>query len=132
MGWDNASTIAGEVEEPQRTYPRVMVTAALMTMATYLLPVAAVWYAGIPADQFSTGAWVDAAQNLVGYPLALALTLVASLDSLGNFNSLTLSYTRLPYALACDGLLPRVFTCKLSNDVPGCRCWSAPWDGRWR
>ena len=118
MGWDNASTIAGEVEEPQRTYPRVMVTAALMTMATYLLPVAAVWFAGIAPNQFSTGAWVDAAQNLGGYPLALTLTLVASLDSLGNFNSLTLSYTRLPYALACDGLLPKVLTRKLSNGVP--------------
>ena len=118
MGWDNASTIAGEVEEPQRTYPRVMVIAALMTMATYLLPVAGVWFAGIAPDQFSTGAWVDAAQNLVGYPLALALTLVASLDSLGNFNSLTLSYTRLPYALACDGLLPGVLTRRLPNGVP--------------
>ena len=118
MGWDNASTIAGEVEEPQRTYPRVMIIATLMTMATYLLPVAAVWFAGIAPDQFSTGAWVDAAQNLVGYPLALAVTLVASLDSLGNFNSLTLSYTRLPFALACDSLLPKMFTRRLANGVP--------------
>ena len=118
MGWDNASTIAGEVEEPQRTYPKVMITAALITMATYLLPVTAVWFAGIAPQQFSTGAWVDAAQNLVGYPLALALTLVAALDSLGNFNSLTMSYTRLPYAMACDGLLPKVLTRRLTNGVP--------------
>ena len=118
MGWDNASTIAGEVEEPQRTYPKVMITAALITMATYLLPVTAVWFAGIAPEQFSTGAWVDAAQNLVGYPLALALTLVAALDSLGNFNSLTMSYTRLPYAMACDGLLPKVLTRRLTNGVP--------------
>ena len=118
MGWDNASTVAGEVEDPQRTYPRMMVIAALMTMATYLVPVGAVWFAGIAPDQFSTGAWVDAAQNLVGYPLALALTLVASLDSLGNFNSLTMSYTRLPYALACDGQLPKVLTRQLPNGVP--------------
>src|SRR5579864_7393422 len=27
MGWDNASTVAGEVENPQRTYPRVMMIA---------------------------------------------------------------------------------------------------------
>ena len=118
MGWDNASTIAAEVEEPQRTYPKVMITAALITMATYLLPVTAVWFAGIAPEQFSTGAWVDAAQNLVGYPLALALTLVAALDSLGNFNSLTMSYTRLPYAMACDGLLPKVLTKRLTNGVP--------------
>ena len=52
----------------------LMIIAALITMATYLLPVTAVWFAGIAPEQFSTGAWVDAAQNLVGYPLALALT----------------------------------------------------------
>src|SRR6202041_130952 len=28
MGWDNASTIAGEVEKPQRTYPRAIIAAA--------------------------------------------------------------------------------------------------------
>src|SRR5207248_8632732 len=50
--------------------------------------------------------------------LALALTLVAALDSLGNFNSLTMSYTRLPYAMACDGLLPKVLTRRLPNGVP--------------
>jgi amino acid transporter len=27
MGWDNASTIATEVERPQRTYPRAMLVA---------------------------------------------------------------------------------------------------------
>jgi amino acid transporter len=30
MGWDNASTIATEVERPQRTYPRAMLTAVLI------------------------------------------------------------------------------------------------------
>ena len=29
MGWDNASTIATEVERPQRTYPRAMLVAVL-------------------------------------------------------------------------------------------------------
>ena len=29
MGWDNASTIAAEVERPQRTYPRAMLAAVV-------------------------------------------------------------------------------------------------------
>src|SRR5947209_4750628 len=34
MGWDNASTIAGEVERPQRTYPLAMLgTVALVTIS---------------------------------------------------------------------------------------------------
>lgn len=110
MGWDNATTIAGEVEHPQRDYPRVMLLAAAIVMLTYLIPVAAVAWAGIPADRFSTGAWADAAHLLGGSALALAVVLAGSVDSMGTFNALTLSYTRLPYAMACDGLLPRVLT----------------------
>lgn len=118
MGWDNATTIAGEVEHPQRTYPRTMLLAALLVMLTYLLPIAAVAWAGIPPDRFSTGAWVDAARLLGGPLLAAAVVLAGSLDSMGTFNALTLSYTRLPYAMARDGLLPTVFTRVNRNNVP--------------
>ena len=118
MGWDNATTIAGEVEEPQRVYPRTMLLAALVVMLTYLLPIAAVAWAGIAPDRFSTGAWVDAARMLGGPLLAGAVVLAGSLDSMGTFNALTLSYTRLPYAMACDGLLPQVFTRRNSKGVP--------------
>lgn len=118
MGWDNATTIAGEVDNPQRAYPRAMLLAAAMVMLTYLLPIAAVAWAGIPPDRFSTGAWVDAARLLGGPLLGIAVVLAGSLDSMGTFNALTLSYTRLPYAMACDGLLPRVLTRKLGNGVP--------------
>jgi len=41
MGWDNASTVAQEVENPQRNYPRAMVCAALLVAVTYILPLAA-------------------------------------------------------------------------------------------
>ncbi len=118
MGWDNASTIANEVENPQRTYPRVMLLAALMVIAIYLLPVAAVAWAGIPAERFSTGAWADAALLLGGAALAVSVAMAGSLDSLGTFNALTLSYTRLPYAMARDSLLPAVFTRHNAHNVP--------------
>ncbi len=35
MGWDNASTVAQEVEDPQRTYPRAMLMAAGLVALTY-------------------------------------------------------------------------------------------------
>ena len=118
MGWDNASTIAQEVEEPQRNYPRAMLWSALLVICVYTLPLAAVWMVGIPAERFSTGAWVDAAGLLGGGALAAAVVLAGSLDGLGTFNALTLSYTRLPYALAEDGLAPRVLLKRLRNGVP--------------
>ena len=55
MGWDNAWTVAQEVEEPQRNYPRAMLTAAGLVALTYVLPLAAVGLAGIPADSFRRG-----------------------------------------------------------------------------
>ncbi len=87
-------------------------------MCVYMLPLGAVWLAGIPAERFSTGAWVDAGMILGGPLLALGVVLAGSLDGLGTFNALTLSLTRLPYAMAEDGLLPRVLAKRWTNGVP--------------
>jgi amino acid transporter len=118
MGWDNASTIAQEVDDPQRTYPRAMLASVSIVMLVYMLPLAAVWAAGIPAGQFTTGAWVDAAKVLAGSTLALAIVLTGAMDGLGTFSALTLTLTRLPYVLAVDGLLPRFLTPLNKRGVP--------------
>ena len=118
MGWDNATTIANEVENPQRNYPRVALLAIFMVMITYAIPISAIAWAGIPADRFSTGAWVDVAHIFGGGLLATAVVLAGLMDGFCTFSNLTLSYTRLPHALAEDGLLPAVFTKKLRNGSP--------------
>ena len=118
MGWDNASTIAQEVDQPQRAYPRAMFSSTLTVMCVYMLPLIGVWMVGIPAARFSTGAWVDAAMLMGGPVLALAVVLSGSLDGLGTFNALTLSLTRLPSAMAEDGLLPRILAKRWANGVP--------------
>jgi len=55
MGWDNASTIATEVERPQRTYPRAMLVAVAIVCITYVLPFAAMWMTGLPASAWKLG-----------------------------------------------------------------------------
>ena len=50
MGWDNASTIAQEVERPQRTYPKAMIAAVVLVSLTYVLPFVAVYFTGVPAS----------------------------------------------------------------------------------
>ncbi len=118
MGWDNASTVAQEVDQPQRNYPRAMLIAAALVAATYILPLAAVALAGIPAERFSTGAWTDAARALAGPWLGLAVVLGGALSGFGMFNALTLSYTRVPFALAQEGLLPRFLLRRTARGVP--------------
>jgi amino acid transporter len=118
MGWDNASTIATEVKRPQRTYPRAMIVAVVVVAATYIVPFAAMWLAGVPARAFETGSWADIAGmmgGLVGGPLVargfrVALVLGGMMSAFGMFNALVMSYSRLPLAMAQDGLLPSVFS----------------------
>lgn len=118
MGWDNASTVAAEVENPQRTYPRVMMVALAATVLSYALPVAAVWRTHVPPASWATGSWADIASLLAGPWLGIALVVAAMISSLGVFNSLTLSYSRLPLAMAEDGCAPRVLLRRLRNGSP--------------
>jgi amino acid transporter len=127
MGWDNASTVAQEVDEPQRNYPRAMLGAAALVAATYILPLLAVGLAGLDAAKFSTGAWTDAARILAGPALALSVVLGGMINGVGMFNPLMMSYTRIPFAMAQDGFLPRTFARLNRFGVPwmsvvGCAC----------
>jgi amino acid transporter len=115
MGWDNASTIAQEVERPQRTYPKAMIAAVILVSLTYVVPFAAVYLAGVPAAAFTgDGAWAQVA-GLIGGTwhganwLGFLLVLGGMMSAFGMFNALVMSYSRLPLAMAQDGMLPKVF-----------------------
>lgn len=110
MGWDGASTIAADVAHPQRAYPRAMLLAVLIVSISYLLPVSAMWVTGVPSSTFSTGSWANFAVLLGGRWLGVAVVLGGMISALGMFNALAMSYSRLPFAMAADGMLPKVFT----------------------
>jgi amino acid transporter len=110
MGWDNLSTIAGEVESPQRTYTRAMIGAVALVVVSYLLPVAAVARTGIDPNAWTEGGWVDVARIVGGNALAISIAVAGVLGAVGSFGALMMSFTRLPGVMAEDGYLPRIFT----------------------
>ena len=118
MGWDNASTVAGEVHRPQRTYPLAMLLAVTLVALTYVIPVAAVAHANLDVRDWSTGGWVDVASTVGGPWLGRAIAIGGVLCGIGMFNALILSYSRVPVALAEDGFLPRRFTQRLPSGAP--------------
>jgi amino acid transporter len=126
MGWDNASTIAQEVERPQRTYPKAMIAAVVLVSLTYVLPFVMVYLAGIPASMFGEdGSWATVAGVLGGKILGFEwlrflIVLGGMMSAFGMFNALVMSYSRLPLAMARDGMLPKVFA-KLNKKT------EAPW-----
>jgi amino acid transporter len=123
MGWDNASTIAQEVERPQRTYPRAMIAAVVLVALTYVLPFVAVYLTGAPSSLFGEdGSWATVAGALGGKIagfewLRFLIVLGGMMSAFGMFNALVMSYSRLPLVMAWDGMLPKVFgkTSKRTN-----------------
>jgi len=109
MGWDNASTIAAEVRQPQRTYPRAMIAAVILVAISYVLPVGAMSLTHLSPSAWETGSWADIAGLLGGPLLRVALVVGGMMSAFGMFNALVMSYSRLPYAMAQDGMLPSVF-----------------------
>ena len=115
MGWDNASTIAQEVERPQRTYPRAMIAAVILVSLTYVLPFFAVYLTGIPSSAFGAdGSWATIAGqvggSILGFEwLRFLIVLGGMMSAFGMFNALVMSYSRLPLAMAQDGMLPGIF-----------------------
>jgi amino acid transporter len=115
MGWDNASTIAQEVEKPQRTYPKAMIAAVVLVSLTYVLPFVAVYFMGVPASAFAEdGSWATVAGmvggKILGFEwLRFFVVIGGMMSAFGMFNALVMSYSRLPLAMARDGMLPKVF-----------------------
>ena len=130
MGWDNASTIAGDVDRPQRTYLRAMIGTLILVTLTYVLPIAAVALTGLDPNRWSTGGWAEVARavfgnggairELAGRSVVLGITVGGMVGAAGTLNALTMSFSRLPAVMAEDGFLPKVF----ARRHPGT---GAPW-----
>ncbi len=119
MGWDNASTVAQEVENPQRAYPRAMIASTIVVAVTYILPLLAIALAGLSINSFSTGDWITAATKIGGPLLGLGVAAGGVITGVGMFNALVMSYTRLPMAMAEDGMLP--------SGMARCNARGVPW-----
>ena len=108
IGWDNASTVQGEVRDASRSYPRALAIALPLVVAGYIIPLLAT----LSATDWTTwveGGWpriaLDSAGAL-GPLLAAWLALGGMVSALALFNALLLAYSRIPFVMAMDGLLP--------------------------
>ena len=108
IGWDNASTVGGEIIDSGRTYPRALTIAVPLVTAGYLIPVAG----ALAATDWTTwreGHWpelVRAAAPGWGDVLAPWIAIGGVVSALALFNALLLAYSRIPAVMAVDGLLP--------------------------
>ncbi|TVU46839.1 hypothetical protein EJB05_06410, partial [Eragrostis curvula] len=108
--WDSASTMAGEVDRPERTFPRALAMAVVLIAASYLLPVmAATGATDAPPEEWANGYLADAAGIIGGGWLKYWIQAGAVLSSIGMFEAQLSSAAYQLLGMAELGLLPAVF-----------------------
>jgi amino acid transporter len=104
-GFEQLSTIANEVENPQKAYPRALAWVVPLSIATYFLPTLLALAALGNWEQWHTRYFSDAALLIGGPWLGLAMTAAAAITNVALFNSTVLTTTPMPAAMAEDGYM---------------------------
>ncbi|KAM3262343.1 hypothetical protein ACQJBY_052821 [Aegilops geniculata] len=109
--WDCASTMAGEVERPERTFPRALAVAVVLIAGSYLLPL----MTATGATNVSPDAWVNGylaeAAGIIGGPWLKYWTGAgAVISSIGMFEAQMSSGAFQLLGMADMGLLPAFFS----------------------
>ncbi|KAH6765852.1 Amino acid permease family protein [Perilla frutescens var. hirtella] len=108
--WDNISTMAGEVENPKKTFPLALLCAVIFTCLGYIIPLVAVAGA-VEVDQalWETGFMADAARMISGKWLKIWIEIGAVLSSIGLFEAQLSSSAYQILGMADLALLPKFF-----------------------
>jgi amino acid transporter len=109
-GYEQLSTVAEEVENPQRAYPRALALVVPLSIAAYFLPTLAGLASAGHWEQWHTGFFSDAAKMIGGPWLGTWMTLAAMVGNVALLNSTVLTTTRMPFAMAEDGYLSAALT----------------------
>jgi amino acid transporter len=109
-GYEQLSSIAEEVENPQRTYPRALAIVVPLSIATYFLPTLLSLAALGNWQQWHTGYFAEAARLIGGSWLGVAMSIAAMITNLSLLNATVLTSTRMPSTMAEDGYFPATFS----------------------
>jgi APA family basic amino acid/polyamine antiporter len=110
-GWNNVAPLAGEIRNPQRNLPRAFIGGMLVVAALYLFVNIAYYYALTPVEiasvPLSSSVATEVLKRFLG-PVAVSMTAVAlMISSFGSLHASALANSRVPFAMARDGLFFR-------------------------
>jgi amino acid transporter len=111
-GYEQMSSVAEEVDNPQRSYPRALALVIPLSIATYFLPTLFSLAALGNWQDWKTAYFSSAAQLIGGPWLAAAMTFAAMITNISLLNATVLTSTRMPSTMAEDGYLPAKFAAK--------------------
>jgi basic amino acid/polyamine antiporter, APA family len=129
-GWDNLSFVAGEVKDPSRNLPIAIIGSVLLIIVLYVIAQVAYFYVLDPVAVASVSESGSVGMAVVskffggdiqtfGTGIAVAIfTMGLMLSSLGTLHTSILSASRIPFAMAQDGIMFKLFAKLSVNSVP--------------
>ena len=107
-GWADVASVAGEIREPQRNLPRILLLGTAAVVVLYLA-VNAVYFAMVPLAEMRGVNTVAplVVERLLGGAGGWTVTLLVVISTLGASNGSILTGARVTFAQARDGLLFR-------------------------
>jgi APA family basic amino acid/polyamine antiporter len=105
-GWADVSFVGGEVKDPERNLPRVLIYGTLIVIALYLLANLA-YLAVLPVEEIRHSKLVaaDVADRLMGTPGVVFVSIAVMISTFGTLNGSVMTGSRVLFAMAADGLL---------------------------
>jgi amino acid transporter len=109
-GYEQLSTVAEEVDNPQRSYPLALALVVPLSIAAYFVPALVGLASAGEWQNWHSGYFSDVARSIGGPWLGTWITLAAMVCNVALLNSTVLTTTRMPFAMAEDGYLPTALT----------------------
>ena len=105
-GWADVSFVGGEVKDPEKNLPRVLIYGTLIIIALYLLANIA-YLAILPVEQIRVSKLVaaDVADKLLGAAGLAFVSVAVMISTFGTLNGSVMTGSRILFAMAADGLL---------------------------
>jgi APA family basic amino acid/polyamine antiporter len=110
-GWNNVAPLSGEIRNPQRNLPRAFIGGMLVVAGLYVFVNIAYFFALTPLEiasvPRSSSVATEVLKRFLG-PVAVSMTAVAlMISSFGSLHASVLANSRVPFAMARDGLFFR-------------------------
>jgi amino acid transporter len=110
IGWDNATTYAGEVKRPIRAYLKAILLAFSAIYLFYISLTYLAVHSGIPGSVFAKKGIPYLGTLIGGKSMGAMLSIGGMASMLGIFCAVLLSVSRVPAVMGKDELLPKIIT----------------------
>ncbi len=111
-GYEQSSSVAEEIDNPQRSYPIALAIVVPLSIAVYFLPALFSLAALGNWQEWNTAYLATAALRIGGGWLGFLMTAAAMISNVALLNATVLTSTRMPSSMAADGYLPKFFAAK--------------------